>query len=152
MKFSDPIDLHATVDLQYKQILQQEKEIENLKSELAQEKRLHNSARTSATLATIAFVFCIFLAAWGAAGKNSYKEELDQLKEEYSDNECSYEESISDADDKYSELSTEYEDALSYSKYLESENQQLKEDLEYAQEVLDELESLGAFDYYGVYY
>lgn len=152
MKFSEPIDLNSTVDLQYKRILQQEKEIDSLKSELAQEKRLHNSARTSATLATIAFIFCIFLAAWGAAGKNSYKEELDQLKEKYSDNEYSYEEYILDADDKYSELSVQYEDLLSYSKYLESENQQLEKDLEYYQEILEELESLGALDYYGIYY
>ncbi len=152
MKFSDPIDLHSTVDLQYKRILQQEKEIDSLKSELTQEKRLHSSARTSATLATIAFFFFLLVSGWVIADRNLYKEKLEQLKEESSDTEYSYEETLSNASNDYDELLTQYEDILSYSEYLESENQQLEEDLEDAQDVLDELESLGAFDYYGVYY
>lgn len=145
MKSTDPIDLHSVIDTQYHQIIQQEKEINSLKSELSREKRLHNSAKTSATLAAIFFFFFLFVSSWAIADRNSYKEELEQLKEESSDTEYFYEETLSSASNDYSELLTQYDDLLSYAEMLEEDNAHLKEELEDAMDALDELESYGYY-------
>ena len=145
MKSTDPIDLHSVVDTQYRQIIQQEKEINSLKSELAQEERLHRSARTSATIATTFFFFFLFVSSWAIADRNSYKEELEQLKEESSDTEYFYEETLSSASNDYSELLTQYDDLLSYAEMLEEDNARLERDLEDAMDILDELESYGYY-------
>lgn len=145
MEFSEPFDLHSAVSEQYHQIIQQEEEINSLRSELAQERRFHHSAKTSATIATAGFFFLLFVSGWVIAERDSYKEKLEQLREESSNTEYFYEETLSSASNDYDDLLTQYDDLLSYAEMLEEDNARLERDLEDAMDILDELESYGYY-------
>lgn len=142
----------SIIDDQYKQIRSLESENKSLKSQLAQEQRTASSSHKSSTLATIIIIVLLFANGWLTAQRDSYKEDLQALQEEYSDYEYYTDEAIWDASENYSDLLTQYDDLDSYANYLEDELERVNESLEEAEDILEELDSYGVLDRYGIYY
>ena len=133
-------------------ISERNKEIRILTEQLSQAQREASSAHNASTLIGIFFLITLILGSFAGASRQFYKEELEELQEEYSDYEYSTEENMWETSEQYIDLLTQYDDLKRYSEFLESEIQHLEESLEDAEDVLDELESRGAFERYDVYY
>lgn len=143
---------YDTINDYLDQIRSLESENASLKSDLSRTEREASSSKTGSTIATFFLILLLFANGILTAQRNSYKEDLQELKEEYSDYEYSTDEALWDASENYSDLLIQYEDLESYASFLEDELERAEEDLEEAADILEELDDYGVLDRYGIYY